>query len=92
MNNNRIGTCEQVFQPSKERSLMPTPHSNINIIEVDYRRDYIDARLLIAYILVVLVDELANSRYEIVDEARLVVSFDLLELVQEERVELFGRR
>lgn len=71
---------------------MPTPHTNINIIEVDYRRDYIDARLLIAYILVVLVDELANRRYEIVNKAGLVVSLNLLELVQEERVELFGRR
>lgn len=82
MNDDRIWTCQQVAQPSKQRGLMPSSYAHIYIVKVDNGCDDVYASLFVANILVVLISQLSYCRYQVVHKTCLVVTFYFLEFVE----------
>ena len=90
VNDDGILAYEQIAQESEQTRLMLFPHLHIYVVQADDGRDDVDAGVFVVDVVVVLVGELAYHGYERINEAGLVVSFHLFELVEQVGVEVFG--
>lgn len=88
VNNERVGACLQVAQPTKQRGLVTSSNAHIYVIKVNDGCDHVDACLFLAKVRIVFVGELAYLRYEIVYETCLVLALCLLEFVEQECVKI----
>ncbi|RNA43691.1 hypothetical protein BpHYR1_045954 [Brachionus plicatilis] len=85
-----IAAREQVSQPTKQAGLVLLSHFDVYVVQIDDRRNYVDACLFVAQVLVVLVGQFPNRRNQVVHKAGLAISLYLFEFVEQKGIKVLG--